>query len=96
MTRIALCYSGQPRDFIHAVDNHREHFGLGQDNVDVFGHIWFDDSVAGKVFTIPSKGVWPSSEIKDWISTNWKPRLVNTPVPIIDAIMNEEAVQNEI
>ena len=56
MTRIALCYSGQPRDFIHAVDNHREHFGLGQDNVDVFGHIWFDDSVAGKVFTIPSKG----------------------------------------
>ena len=55
MTRIALCYSGQPRDFIHAVDNHREHFGLGQDNVDVFGHIWFDDSVAGKVFTIPSK-----------------------------------------
>ena len=36
--RIALCYSGQPRDFIHAVDNHREHFGLGQVNVDVFGH----------------------------------------------------------
>ena len=69
--RIALCYSGQPRDFIHAVDNHREHFGLGQANVDVFGHIWFDDSVAGKVFTIPSKGVWPSSEIKDWIEKNY-------------------------
>ena len=74
MTRIALCYSGQPRDFIHAVDNHREHFGLGQDNVDVFGHIWFDESVVGKVFTIPSKGVWPSGEIKNWISQTWKPK----------------------
>ena len=76
MTRIALCYSGQPRDFIHAVDNHREHFGLGQSNVDVFGHIWFDDSVAGKVFTIPSKGVWPSAEIKNWIDDNWKPKKI--------------------
>ena len=76
MTRIALCYSGQPRDFIHAVDNHREHFGLGQANVDVFGHIWFDDSVAGKVFTIPSKGVWPSAEIKNWITDNWKPKKI--------------------
>ena len=76
ITRIALCYSGQPRDFIHAVDNHREHFGLGQSNVDVFGHIWFDDSVAGKVFTIPSKGVWPSAEIKNWITDNWKPKKI--------------------
>ena len=76
MTRIALCYSGQPRDFIHAVENHREHFGLGKDNVDVFAHLWFDESVVGRVFTIPSKGVWPGSEIKDWISENWKPKKI--------------------
>ena len=32
----------------------------------------------------------------DFISNNWNPKLVKTPVPIIDAIMNDVAVQNDI
>ena len=32
----------------------------------------------------------------DCISSNWKPRLVKTPVPIMDATTNDAAVQTEI
>ena len=48
--RIALCYSGRPRNYKECLKNHQETFGLGGDNVDVFAHLWFDEDIIGKPF----------------------------------------------
>ena len=45
--RIALCYSGRPRNYKECLKNHQEVFGLGGDNVDVFAHLWFDEDLVG-------------------------------------------------
>jgi hypothetical protein len=75
MTRIALCYSGRPRSILECYDNHKKYFGLGQDNVDVFAHLWFDDDLVGSQFRSDvGQGTWPDSSIKKWIEENWKPK----------------------
>ena len=67
MTKIALCYSGRPRHFAECLKNHQETFGLGNDNVDVFAHLWFDKdlglekietSIWDKVFDINLKSMF--------------------------------------
>ena len=50
MTRIALCYSGRPRSYQECHENHKQHFRLGQNDVDVFAHIWFDKDLVGSEF----------------------------------------------
>ena len=50
MTRIALCYSGRPRSILECHENHKQHFRLGQNDVDVFAHLWFDESLVGSQF----------------------------------------------
>jgi len=80
--KIALCYSGRPRNILECHDNHKEHFGLGSDNVDVFAHLWFDDSLVGSKFRSDAgQGNWPDAEIKDWIEENWKPKKVKYEEP---------------
>ena len=50
MARIALCYSGRPRSYSECFQNHQTAFGLGNDNVDVFAHLWFDPELTGQPF----------------------------------------------
>lgn len=77
MTRIALCYSGRPRSILECFGNHKEHFRLGQDNVDVFAHLWFDDDLVGSQFRSDvGQGTWPDSSVKEWIDENWKPKKI--------------------
>ena len=75
MTRIALCYSGRPRSYSECLQNHHEVFGLGEDNVDVFAHLWFDPDLTGQPFRpdAPQQGVWPGTNLKRWVDKNWKP-----------------------
>lgn len=78
MTRIALCYSGRPRNFSECLKNHQEFFGLGKDNVDVFAHLWFDEDLVGKPFRpdAPQQGCWPGKNLMKWVDTNWKPKRI--------------------
>ena len=78
MTRIALCYSGRPRSYSECLQNHHEVFGLGEDNVDVFAHLWFDPDLTGQPFRpdAPQQGVWPGNNLKRWVDKNWKPKKV--------------------
>ena len=52
MTRIALCYSGRPRSYSECFQNHQAVFGLGNDNVDVFAHLWYDEELIGQPFRL--------------------------------------------
>ena len=64
MTRIALCYSGRPRSFSETFQNHQEVFGLGEDNVDVFAHLWFDDDLQTKPYKYGGNSDWEHQRIK--------------------------------
>jgi hypothetical protein len=78
MTKVALCYSGRPRNYAECLKNHQDFFGLGQDNVDVFAHLWFDENLIGRPFRpdAPQQGSWPDHSLMDWIDNNWKPKKV--------------------
>ena len=78
MARIALCYSGRPRSYSECLQNHQAVFGLGNDNVDVFAHLWFDPELTGQPFRAdaPYQGVWPGNNLKKWVERNWKPKKV--------------------
>ena len=78
MARIALCYSGRPRSYSECLHNHQAVFGLGNDNVDVFAHLWFDEELTGQPFRAdaPQQGVWPGRNLKKWVERNWNPKKV--------------------
>ena len=78
MTRIALCYSGRPRSYHECLKNHQQFFGLGNENVDIFAHLWFDDDLIGSPFRsdAPYQGHWPDESLKSWVEENWKPKKV--------------------
>jgi len=77
MTRIALCYSGRPRSILECYNNHVQYFGLGNSNVDVFAHLWFDQNLVGTNFRNDvNQGTWPDESIKSWIDENWKPKTI--------------------
>ena len=82
MTKIALCYSGRPRSILECHENHKEHFRLGQNDVDVFAHLWFDETLTGSQFRYDvGQGQWPDAGIKDWIDENWKPKKISYEQP---------------
>ena len=82
MTKIALCYSGRPRNYAECLKNHQDFFGLGQDNVDVFAHLWFDESLVGKNFRNDvGQGTWPDSGFKEWVNDHWNPKKVTYEKP---------------
>ena len=60
--RIALCYSGRPRNYKECLKNHQETFGLGGDNVDVFA----DGGYAGEKLrmALAGNGGWMIEIIK--------------------------------
>ena len=78
MTKIALCYSGRPRSYHECLKNHQQFFGLGNQNVDVFAHLWFDDDLMGSPFRsdAPHQGCWPDETLKSWVEENWKPKKI--------------------
>ena len=67
MKKIAICYSGQPRDFNNTYQNHvkclyEPLYQLGYE-IDVFAHIWFDEKVLGNPYwpEYPLRGKWDES-----------------------------------
>ena len=84
MTRIALCYSGRPRSYQECHENHKQNFRLGQNDVDVFAHMWFDEDLVGSQFrTDVGQGTWPDAGVKEWIDENWKPKKIKYEKPIL-------------
>ena len=56
--KIALCFSGQPR----YIEKSFEQFQRGifeKNDVDVFAHLWWDDSYKGKTFVWESDDRYP-------------------------------------
>ena len=82
MTKIALCYSGRPRSYQECHKNHKDYFRLGQNDVDVFAHMWFDEDLVGSQFrTDVGQGTWPDASVKEWIDEHWKPKKVTYEKP---------------
>jgi hypothetical protein len=84
--RIAVCYSGQPRDIKECHNRHIEilHKWAGNDStIDFFIHLWFEDiQNDGKAFwePYPKRGKWDSG-IKNWIDQNIKPKKIQLEKP---------------
>lgn len=75
--RIALCFSGQPR-FINEVSANILNNVVGQYDVDVFGHLWFDDELQTKPYKYGGTGAWKdqriSSDAIDQFQEIYKPK----------------------
>ena len=48
--KLALIYSGQPRHLRECYENHHSNFYQPGWDVDVFAHIWYDESWVGSYF----------------------------------------------
>lgn len=70
--KIALCFSGQPR-FVKEVSSYiKQNVCFGYD-VDVFAHLWFDESITDQPYKYGGSGKWvdqriPKSAINDFVS----------------------------
>ena len=60
--RIALCFSGQPR-FINKVAPIIKENIIGDYNVDVFAHLWFDEELQSKPYKFGGEGGWRNQRI---------------------------------
>jgi len=60
--RIALCFSGQPR-FIDKVAPMIKENIIGDYDVDVFGHLWFDEELQSKPYKYGGAGGWKNQRI---------------------------------
>jgi len=76
--KIAICYSGQPRQFKEGFVNQIKTFDLAKSNVedtiDTFCHFWYDHSLDGQYYwdKFPERGKFDKN-IKDWIYEEVKP-----------------------
>tara|TARA_Y100000389_G_scaffold194379_1_gene224289 strand:+ start:2695 stop:3462 length:768 start_codon:yes stop_codon:yes gene_type:complete len=61
--RIALCFSGQPR-FIDKVAPIIKENIIGDYNVDVFAHLWFDEELQSKPYKFGGAGGWRNQRIE--------------------------------
>ena len=70
--KIALCYSGQPRNIRDTLENHRKYLLPSTEyEIDKFAHFWFDESQAGENFNSEeaSRGKWDAG-IREWVLAN--------------------------
>jgi len=75
--KIAVCYSGRPRHFYEGLANHKTYLGIDSSSVDIFAHIWFDESLAGTPFrTDAPQGCWPTNKIKAEMEQEWNPKKI--------------------
>jgi hypothetical protein len=56
--KIALCFSGQPRYIGKSFEEYEKNI-LQNNDVDVFAHLWWDDSYQGKTFSWESMETYP-------------------------------------
>jgi hypothetical protein len=87
MSRVAICYSGQPRDVENTFENHRVSLILpliaAGYEVDIFAHIWFDTSKLSEPYWVdyPERGYW-SEQTKLFIEKNISPNTLVFSEPI--------------
>jgi hypothetical protein len=74
MKRVAIVYSGRPRNIVETFENHSRIFSLDSDCRAVFSFLWFDETLAGRYFREehPYQGRWPGPEIRDWVAQHWR------------------------
>ena len=60
--RIALCFSGQPR-FVSEVSQLIKANVIGEYDVDVFAHLWFDEDLQTKPYKYGGDGGWKDQRI---------------------------------
>lgn len=60
--KIALCFSGQPR-FIEEVAPSIKENVIGDYDVDIFAHLWFDDGLQSKPYKYGGSGKWKDQRI---------------------------------
>ena len=56
--KVALCFSGQPRYIEKSYEQFKKNI-LDHNDVDVYAHLWWDDSYRGKSFVWESKDKYP-------------------------------------
>ena len=71
--KLALCFSGQPR-FVNECSDLILSNVIGDYNVDVFAHLWFDDALQSQPYKHGGDGKWkdqriPRTAIDDFINT---------------------------
>jgi len=73
--RVAVVYSGRPRDIREAHENHKKFLHLFHPRVDIFAHLWDPAGLEGALYRPDAsfQGQWPGVNIKNWIKENWKP-----------------------
>lgn len=77
--KIALCFSGQPR-FIKEVSSYTLNNVIGNNEVDVFGHFWFDKDLQEKPYKYGGDGGWvnqriPNTALEDFTNI-YNPKLI--------------------
>ena len=72
--KLALIYSGQPRHLRECYENHRSNFYQPGWDVDVFAHIWYDESWVGSYFwdQYKDRGKW-DAELIPFMEEKWQP-----------------------
>jgi hypothetical protein len=77
--KIALCFSGQPR-FINESSEGILKNVIGNKDVDVFAHLWFDDSLKTQPYKYGGDGGWVNQRISETAIDDFK-RIYN-PVSV--------------
>jgi hypothetical protein len=84
MKKIALVYSGQPRDIKNCFRNHVENLIKPNSDceIDIFTHFWYDDSSCGKFFweDYKDRGKW-DSDVRFFILNSLKPKNIRLEKP---------------
>lgn len=84
MKKVALCYSGQMRDFKPCFETHKQF--LIENNKDckfyIFGHIWHDSNLIGQPYQdkYPERGYWSHDSILDFLKINPNLFLLEKPL----------------
>jgi hypothetical protein len=84
MKKVALIYSGQPRHLRECYANHKKNFYESNPDweVDVFAHIWYDESWVGSYFwdSYKNRGKW-DADLIPYIEENWNPKALEFEEP---------------
>ena len=80
--KLALIYSGQPRHLRECYENHHSNFYQPGWDVDVFAHIWYDESWVGSYFwdQYKDRGRW-DAELIPYMKEKWQPKALEFEEP---------------
>ena len=80
--KLALIYSGQPRHLRECYENHHSNFYQPDWDVDVFAHVWYDESWVGAYFwdQYKDRGKW-DAELIPFMKEKLQPKALEFEEP---------------